>query len=53
VPRRLKSWKRFLLALVRKLKRDDVIDEAAAVTYFGILALFPFLLFLVSLASLE
>ncbi len=38
--------------LVREYKSDDLSNVAGAVTFFGILAIFPFLLFLVSLASL-
>jgi membrane protein len=43
--------KEFLSALKTEYSRDNVGDAAAAVTYAGVLALFPFLLFLVSLAS--
>jgi membrane protein len=45
------SWKEFLKALKAELSNDGVTDLAATVTYYGILALFPFLLFLVALAS--
>ena len=45
------SAKEFLKSLGAEYSRDNVGDAAAAVTYAGVLALFPFLLFLVSLAS--
>ena len=46
------GWVGFAKALKREFKRDDLVDVAGALTFFGILALFPFLLFLVSLAAL-
>jgi membrane protein len=45
------SWKEFFKALKAEYTRDKVGDTAGALTFFGVLALFPFLLFLVSLAS--
>ncbi len=45
------GWTEFFKALMKEMERDNVSDAAGAVTYAGILALFPFLLFLVSLAS--
>jgi membrane protein len=45
------GWKEFFKALKNEWKRDKVSDTAGALTFFGVLALFPFLLFLVSLAS--
>ncbi|MGI5864580.1 MAG: YihY/virulence factor BrkB family protein [Myxococcales bacterium] len=51
VPGTQMHWRQFLRALGRELKDDNVVDVAAAVAFFGILALFPFLLFLVALAS--
>jgi membrane protein len=45
------STKEFLLGLKGEISRDQVTDIAGSVTYYGILALFPFLLFLVALAS--
>jgi membrane protein len=44
-------WRTFFKALKDKLKEDNLSDAAGALTYFGVLAVFPFLLFLVSLAS--
>lgn len=46
------SFKEFFLGLKAKLERDDVTDIAATVTFWGILAFFPFILFLVALFSL-
>jgi membrane protein len=45
------SWKEFFKALKNEYARDKVSDVAGALTFFGVLALFPFLIFLVSLAS--
>ncbi len=45
------SWKDFFTSLKNEYKFDRLNDAAAALTFFGILSLFPFLLFLVSLAS--
>lgn len=45
------SWKEFGKGLKDEVVRDNVTDLAATVTYYGVLALFPFLLFLVALAS--
>ncbi|BDG05320.1 YihY/virulence factor BrkB family protein [Anaeromyxobacter oryzae] len=45
------SWKEFAKGLTGEISKDNVTDLAATVTYYGVLALFPFLLFLVALAS--
>ncbi len=45
------SWKEFLKLLWAEANRDNVADWAGAVTYSGVMALFPFMLFLVALAS--
>jgi membrane protein len=45
------AWKRFFLDLKREVICDAVDDVAAALAFWGVLAVFPFLLFLVSLAS--
>lgn len=45
------SWKEFGVGLKKEITDDNVTDLAATVTYYGVLALFPFLLFLVALAS--
>lgn len=46
------SWKDFLRSLGNEISQDGITDLAATVTYYGVLALFPFLLFLVAVASL-
>src|SRR5512138_272518 len=46
------SWKEFGKGLYAEFSRDNVTDLAATVTYYGVLALFPFVLFLVALAGL-
>jgi len=46
------SWKEFFQALKREMTRDNLTDWAGAVTYAGVMALFPALLFLVALASI-
>jgi membrane protein len=51
LPGRGLSWKDFLRSVWTELNRDNVMDWAGAVTYSGVMALFPFLLFLVALAS--
>jgi membrane protein len=45
------SWKEFFNGLKEEISKDGITDLAASMTYYGILALFPFLLFLVALAS--
>ncbi len=45
------SWKSFLIELKNEVVKDNISDVAGAVAFSGILALFPFLLFAVSLAS--
>jgi membrane protein len=45
------SWKEFLKALYHEVSRDQLTVLAGSVTYSGVLALFPFLLFLVSVVS--
>jgi membrane protein len=45
------SWKEFLVGLKDEVSKDNVTDMAGAVTYYAFTALFPFLLFLVALAS--
>ncbi len=46
------SWKELLKSLQDEISKDGVTDLAATVTYYGVLALFPFLLFVVAVASL-
>jgi membrane protein len=46
------GWLSILRRAVRQFKHDDVLDRAAALTYFGVLALFPGVLVLVSILGL-
>ncbi|PTL76179.1 YihY/virulence factor BrkB family protein [Vitiosangium sp. GDMCC 1.1324] len=46
------SWKEFFKELKNEYQNDKISTVAAAVTFSSVLALFPFLLFLVALASL-
>jgi len=46
------SWRDFGRKLKAEYERDEVQDAAAALTYWGVLALFPFVLFLVALGGL-
>ncbi len=46
------SWKQFLKDLKNEYTKDRVGDVAGNLTFKGVLALFPFLIFLVALASL-
>jgi membrane protein len=47
-----RSWSGVLKRTVREFKEDDLTDRAAALTYFGILAIFPAILALVSVLGL-
>ncbi|GMU01994.1 YihY/virulence factor BrkB family protein [Corallococcus caeni] len=51
LPGRGMSWKEFFKSLKDEWGRDNVGNVAGALTFQSILALFPFLLFLVSLAG--
>ncbi len=46
------SWPGVLKRTIREFKEDDVTDWAAALTYYGVLAIFPALLALVSVLGL-
>ena len=46
------GWKEFAAGLKQKCKEDKLTDIAASLTFFAVLALFPFLLFLVTLTGL-
>lgn len=46
------SWKEFFVTLKNEYKGDTLSNVAGSVTFFGLLAIFPFLLCLVALASL-
>lgn len=50
LPRR--SWWPVLRRTVREFRADNLTDWAAALTYYGVLSLFPALLALVSLVGL-
>ena len=43
------GWLAILKRSIREFKHDDVTDRAAALTYFGVLAIFPGLLVVVSI----
>ncbi|WP_424217216.1 YihY/virulence factor BrkB family protein (plasmid) [Streptomyces sp. BI20] len=43
------AWRRAARGTLREFRDDEVADRAAALTYYGVLALFPALLVLVSL----
>lgn len=45
------SWREFFGGLRKEMAHDRITDVAASVTYYGVLALFPFILFGVALAS--
>ncbi|MFH9860400.1 YihY/virulence factor BrkB family protein [Streptomyces sp. NPDC017202] len=47
-----RSWKAVLKGTLKEFKKDELTDRAAALTYYGILALFPALLALVSLLGI-
>ncbi|WNG56791.1 YihY/virulence factor BrkB family protein [Archangium gephyra] len=46
------SWKEFFTEVKNEYTNDKISNVAGSVTFFAVLALFPFLLFLVALASL-
>lgn len=46
------SWRSVLKGTLKEFKKDELTDRAAALTYYGILALFPALLALVSLLGI-
>jgi membrane protein len=46
------GWLAILKRAVREFKHDDITDRAAALTYYGVLALFPAMLVLVSILGL-
>ncbi len=52
LPGRDISWKEFFKTLKDEYERDQVSNVAGSVTFFCVLALFPFLIFLVALLSL-
>lgn len=46
------AWRGALRRMLREFQRDDLVDRAAALTYYGILSIFPALLVLLSLLGL-
>ncbi|MFF8772402.1 YihY/virulence factor BrkB family protein [Kitasatospora sp. NPDC015120] len=47
-----RSWRAVLRGTLKEFKDDELADRAAALTYYGVLALFPALLVLVSLLGI-
>ncbi|MEU3604486.1 YihY/virulence factor BrkB family protein [Streptomyces sp. NPDC035033] len=47
-----RSWRAVLKGTFKEFKDDELADRAAALTYYGVLALFPALLVLVSLLGI-
>ncbi|MFI1279823.1 YihY/virulence factor BrkB family protein [Streptomyces sp. NPDC020858] len=47
-----RSWRAVLRGTVKEFQDDELADRAAALTYYGVLALFPALLVIVSLLGL-
>ncbi|MFF9342320.1 MULTISPECIES: YihY/virulence factor BrkB family protein [unclassified Streptomyces] len=47
-----RAWKAVLRGTLKEFKDDELADRAAALTYYGVLALFPALLVLVSLLGI-
>jgi membrane protein len=52
LPGRDIPWRDFARTLWREIRNDNLVDFAGAVTFSAVLALFPFLLFAVALASM-
>ncbi|MGW3661879.1 YihY/virulence factor BrkB family protein [Streptomyces sp. NPDC005141] len=50
LPRR--AWGKVFAGSLREFRKDELTDRAAALTYYGVLALFPALLVLVSLLGI-
>jgi membrane protein len=48
----VRSWKGVATRTFREFKEDNLTDWAAALTYYGVLAIFPALLALVSILGL-
>ena len=49
---RASSWARALKRTASEFRTDDLTDQAAALTYYGVLAIFPALIALVSILGL-
>jgi len=52
LPRSKSGWRAVLRRLPQQVKHHDLTDRAAALTYFGVLAIFPGVLVLVSVLGL-
>ena len=48
----VKSWPQIFRRSAKQFKRHDISDRAAALTYFGVLAIFPAMLALISIFGL-
>src|SRR5919204_725603 len=48
----MQSWRTILQRSMRQFKRDNITDRAAALTYYGVLAIFPGLLVLISIMGM-
>jgi membrane protein len=46
------AWRSILVRSVKQFKHDEVTDRAAALTYYGVLAIFPAVLVLISILGL-
>jgi membrane protein len=46
------GWRSIMRRSIREFKHDDVTDRAAALTYYGVLAIFPGVLVLISILGL-
>lgn len=46
------SWRQILVRAIKQVKPDELTDRAAALTYYGMLAIFPALLVFVSILGL-
>jgi len=46
------AWSGVLKRTIREFKEDELVDRAAALTYYGVLAIFPAILALVSILGL-
>src|SRR4051794_8396356 len=47
-----RSWRAVFKRTVREIREDNITDWAAALTYYGVMSLFPMVLVLVALLGL-
>jgi uncharacterized BrkB/YihY/UPF0761 family membrane protein len=47
------AWSGVLKRTVKEFKRDNLTDLAAALTYYGVLAIFPMIIVVVSILGLD